>query len=392
MKRTSTSRERAVLLLRDLRSKIEDGSFVPGSLLPSENCLCADYQLSRPTVRRALEKLSHLQLIEKKPGVGTFVKDANEALPLPIFRIGVDFFFSTDYYYKRIWTGLNNSHFGKNCYFHFLDKEKLLHGILDSDVDGIILCGFDEAPSVLEKLKSSGKPLIVINRCIENPADTAYVTVDHRKEMAFAVTHLFRYGEKKVAFVGDDQASGSIQMRHAGWMDAYRQQGIEPPEDLQIKAAAYMQPDFYGKLQQFIIKNDFPALVFPNASIYMRFCPDLCRIANQLQQQPRIVVFDDVSTLPEIQSVPCSYVQMPLENFGAIAVEFLRQKKAQPNLPPVQKIFPCNLVLRQLGDAGKTITSGIETAALQQKSQQMQNITEQAKSVTAEFSAANKFV
>ncbi len=342
------SKENARCLLRDLRSKIEQGLLLPGSQLPSESQLCSDYMLSRPTVRRILEKLSQAQLIEKRPGIGTFVNDSTQEKSFSLFRVGVDCFFYSGHYYKSIWSGLSNSPFGKNCYFHLLDKEKLQHGILDRDVDGILLCGFDGEASVLEKLKKTGKPLIVINRSIQSPENTAFVTVDHRKEMASAVTHLFRYGHQKIAFIGGCQSSGALRLRFQGWMHAYREEGLEPPENFQLSMSECLLPGFGRKLQQFLVEQKFTALVFANAFIFQRFCFEYHRAAAFLQPHPEIIVFDDISMLLEAQTLHCSYIQMPLERFGAIAAEFLRQKKAHPQLQPIQQILPCNLVIRRM--------------------------------------------
>ena len=81
-------------LYEDLRTEILERKLLPGMLLPSENELCEKYSISRPTVRRVQEKLCAQNLIEKRPGVGTFVKDmdgGSSAAEMPEFRIGVDF-------------------------------------------------------------------------------------------------------------------------------------------------------------------------------------------------------------------------------------------------------------------------------------------------------------
>jgi DNA-binding LacI/PurR family transcriptional regulator len=342
------SKAEAQQLLQELRGRIEGRFLLPGTALPSENKLCMDYGVSRPTVRRILEKLSQLQLVEKRPGIGTFVKDPREKKPLSLFRLGVDFgSFYNDHYYQSIWSGLNNSPFGKNCYFHLLDKEKLQHGLLDNEVDGLMLGGFDGNPSVLERLQNTGKPLIVINRSIQTPANIAYVSVDHRQETAAAVEYLFRYGHRKIAFVGGNLSSGAVRARQQGWMDAFCREGQVPTENLQISLSDLLQPDFSRKLQDLLAGQEFTAAVCGNSFIYQRFCLEYYRVASPQQKEPEVIVFDDVSHLTETSLLPCSYIQMPLERFGAIAAEFLRKKKDNPSFPPVQQILPCSLVIRQ---------------------------------------------
>jgi GntR family transcriptional regulator len=60
---------------RHLVERIHEGEFKPGDLLPSEERLCAEYGVSRITVRRALAALAAEGLIERRRGVGTFVAE-----------------------------------------------------------------------------------------------------------------------------------------------------------------------------------------------------------------------------------------------------------------------------------------------------------------------------
>lgn len=56
-----------------LRNKINSGQWRPGDLLPSETELRQKYQVSRATVRQALDELVSDGLIERQQGKGTFV-------------------------------------------------------------------------------------------------------------------------------------------------------------------------------------------------------------------------------------------------------------------------------------------------------------------------------
>ncbi len=53
---------------------IHSGVYAPGSKLPSENTLCREHQVSRITVRQALNLLSQKNLIMSVHGKGSFVK------------------------------------------------------------------------------------------------------------------------------------------------------------------------------------------------------------------------------------------------------------------------------------------------------------------------------
>lgn len=60
-------------LFNVLRDQIVRGVFASGALIPKEEELCAQFSVSRITVRRALADLEGLGLVEKRQGRGTFV-------------------------------------------------------------------------------------------------------------------------------------------------------------------------------------------------------------------------------------------------------------------------------------------------------------------------------
>ena len=56
-----------------LRKHINDRIYNEGDLLPSENELCIAHNVTRPTVRKALDRLLHEGYIKKKQGKGSIV-------------------------------------------------------------------------------------------------------------------------------------------------------------------------------------------------------------------------------------------------------------------------------------------------------------------------------
>src|SRR5882724_725981 len=57
-----------------LQQRIESGEYPPGSLLPSEHQLSAEYGTARPTVVRALRVLRQEGWIDTQQGKGSFVR------------------------------------------------------------------------------------------------------------------------------------------------------------------------------------------------------------------------------------------------------------------------------------------------------------------------------
>jgi DNA-binding GntR family transcriptional regulator len=60
---------------QELRERIVNGQYAPGAILPSERRLIDEFGVSLITIRRAMDELVLDGLIERRQGVGSFVRD-----------------------------------------------------------------------------------------------------------------------------------------------------------------------------------------------------------------------------------------------------------------------------------------------------------------------------
>lgn len=63
------------VILSQLEQMIVEGSLVPGQKLPPERELAAQFEVSRPSLREAIQKLEAKGLVTRKQGGGTFVTE-----------------------------------------------------------------------------------------------------------------------------------------------------------------------------------------------------------------------------------------------------------------------------------------------------------------------------
>ncbi|KAB1984612.1 GntR family transcriptional regulator [Streptomyces triticiradicis] len=75
-----------VRLAQTLQGRIEDGTYPPGSRVPSENQLVQAFGMSRPTVVRALELLKRDGWLESRQGFGTIVRGRPEVAERKVQR------------------------------------------------------------------------------------------------------------------------------------------------------------------------------------------------------------------------------------------------------------------------------------------------------------------
>ncbi|PZG02831.1 winged helix-turn-helix domain-containing protein [Micromonospora deserti] len=63
-------------LLDDLLGKIKNGTYPPGSQLPSGRALADEYDVSQSTISRAVARLRQQGVLVGRPGRGVFVAEA----------------------------------------------------------------------------------------------------------------------------------------------------------------------------------------------------------------------------------------------------------------------------------------------------------------------------
>lgn len=80
MEKRAVVRHQAVVeqILDILSERIKDNSYPPNSKLPSENALCEEFNVSRVTIRRAMDILVSRGNIYRMQGVGSFVSSISQ--------------------------------------------------------------------------------------------------------------------------------------------------------------------------------------------------------------------------------------------------------------------------------------------------------------------------
>jgi len=81
------------MVFGQLKKAILDGVFLPGDKLPSENELCAQLGVSRPSVKMAVQRLCTLGVVETRAGDGSYITKFN---PSVLFGQVADFLVNKD--------------------------------------------------------------------------------------------------------------------------------------------------------------------------------------------------------------------------------------------------------------------------------------------------------
>ncbi len=323
-----------------LLMKIRSGLISPGAAIPSEKQLCMVYKLTRPTVRKVLAELCDMGLLEKKPGIGAFVKVPcrNGCDMEQIIRIGSDAMFGgSEYYAQPLAAGVQNSVYGKHCFFSPLKLDNFTAADY-SHLDALLLINLP--PEAKNQVTAFKKPVVFLNRTIAVP-NAGTICIDNYKETRRAVEYLIKYGHRKIAIIGAADLSGAIRVQ--AYEDTLAAYGITPDPELYLIGQDIDTPE---NMNRFLEKAKFTAMFFTNGSAFLKtfqfFQAKLGEDFNQLQ----VLIFDDISKMNVFENINAAFVRLPLREMGELAVEYLRRKVCNPEYPVIDKCLSCTLLIK----------------------------------------------
>ena len=228
-------------LAEELRRKITESLYQPGNKLPSEQELQKQFEVSRQTVRNALELLEKQGFVRSRQGSGTYVVDREAEEQKKSRRIAVVTTYVDNYIFPRIIQGIESvlSKEGFQVQIAFTGnriwkEEAILADLLEQDLRGIIIETTKSAlpnPNLLlyRRLQEKGISILFINSHYPE-LDCPMVCLQDEEAGRLAAECLLANGHKKVGglFKRDD---GQGIRRYQGFLEALREGGVRPAEE-----------------------------------------------------------------------------------------------------------------------------------------------------------------
>ncbi|MFV0466914.1 MAG: GntR family transcriptional regulator [Lachnospiraceae bacterium] len=232
------------LVLEELRTQIFNGTILPGEKLPSENELTNRYQVSRQTIRKALDLLQNEELIYKEHGRGTFCSNRKK-IHNKSHNIGVVLTYLSDYIFPQVIQGLDQV-FSEKGYSIILKntrnsrtlEERCLEDLLSKNIDGLIIEPsksqiFCRHMHLYQKLDEYKIPYVFIQGSYKQMCGHPTILMDDAKGGYLITRHLLESGHRSIIgiFKADDMQG--IQ-RHKGYVKALQESGISYDPELVI--------------------------------------------------------------------------------------------------------------------------------------------------------------
>ncbi len=325
--------------------KINDGSFAYKEKLPSESALCEQFQISRQTVRNAMDRLCQEGYIERVKGSGSFV---TKPVRIREKTIGILFLTISGYINANILNGIEEV-LTKQGYSILLElshnrvvnETRFLQKMLTSNVSGLIIEGTkssfptpnEELYRRLTKLKI---PYVFVHNGYSNVSAPAIVWDDRR--VSYELTErLILAGHEKIAGLFKFDEMQGVN-RYLGYVDALMDHHLEVQENI---IGWYGDSDQPGEIRR---KNNYAdafamdilgqcsALICYNDLIACHIIRHYIANGISIPEQLSVASFDnsDVTKLYNIQRIPS--VTHPKEEMGCRAASLLMEYIENPSL------------------------------------------------------------
>ncbi len=224
------------ILAEELRQNILNNIYQPGDRLPSELELQEQFQISRQTVRNALELLERQGFVRSRQGSGTYVVDRDAEGQKKSKRIAVVTTYVDNYIFPKIIQGIEEilSKEGFQVQISFTGnqiwkEEAVLSSLLEQELRGIIIETTKSAlpnPNLplYRRLQEKEIPILFINSRYPE-LDCPVVCLQDEAAGRLAAECLLANGHRKIGgfFKRDD---GQGVRRYQGFVEALRDGGI----------------------------------------------------------------------------------------------------------------------------------------------------------------------
>jgi GntR family transcriptional regulator, arabinose operon transcriptional repressor len=349
-------------ILGRLRSEIGAGKFDDNGKLPSESELVERFNVSRPTVARALRELQGEGLIDRRAGSGTFLREKGPRdaglLGLLVPALGNTEIFDPicaeiahiahEANHALLWGGSSD----QDMEARVRQAEEVCQRYIRQKVTGVFFAPVELTPQsshinrrIAEALKEAGIAIVLLDRDLEpfpKRSEFDLVGVDNFAAGYRIASHLIKLGCSRIGFVAKPHSASTVDLRIAGWREAMIRAGLESHS---LGAVHIGDPNNDGFIRK-LLGSKPEALICANDMTAALVMQRLTQAGKRVPDDIRLVGFDDLK-YARLLSVPLTTMHQPCAAIGAAAVETLFERIRNPKLARREILLDTELVVRQ---------------------------------------------
>lgn len=341
-------------VINTLKEKIAAGIFPVFSKIPSETQLCNMFDVSRVTIRKALESLKFEGLIESRQGSGYFVSANNIKNLIPVIMSSSSDAFRMSEIYQGIQDFFSNTKFNPLMLLSENNPNKerdLISEYYNNGFSNMLIIPYSSATNVgfYQSFMNSNVNFVFIDTKPDK-LDCNYVASCNFTGGYLATKHLIDLGHRRICYCANDEIenANTLIQRLAGYKLALTDHGIK------------IDPNLIFSKKVISIKEHANECILrsPDATAY--FCTSdavalaISNLTSKKSRKVAIIGFDNLSfaetSTPSISSVDQNFYEI-----GRCSAELLYNHIIKHGKSFDNKFIPIKVIPRSTTLSNKLI-------------------------------------
>jgi LacI family transcriptional regulator len=207
--------------------------------------------------------------------------------------------------------------------------------------DGVVLFGRTVGDDIVMELDRRHVPVVLLARPILGSADS--VRAENRSAARVLTEHLFGHGYRRLAFIGDPDASPDAAERWDGFADAHYGVGHEAADPVR---SGFRTQDGLAAAGPLLARRQRPeAIVCANDEIAMGVLEAARAAGLRVPADLAVTGWDDIPAASHL-APPLTTVRQPMLELCRRAAELLRDRITSHRSEPLHELLPTELVIR----------------------------------------------
>lgn len=215
--------------------------------------------------------------------------------------------------------------------------------MLEGQVDGLLLAMARREDPLVNELRASRTPFVLVNRTVDRGGVSAVVPDDYHGALE-AVEHLYELGHRRLAFIGGPMSTSNGARRRTYFTETLQRLGLPPGPALET--AAFDDIAGYSAGQSLLAQYpDVTGVVAGNDLLAVGIIGAAAELGRRCPQDISVVGFNDMVLAGRLQP-PLTTVRISQYDVGVRAAEMLLASVADPGRRPETVLISGELVVR----------------------------------------------
>lgn len=320
-----------------LKEQIEQGVFQLDDKIPTEEELGKNLNLSRATIKHAIQNLVDKGYLERKRKLGTFVSKPNPQHSKN-YRFGVLLNFYKSGFGIELIRGAGDRASEQGCelvlcnsFDLHVQAEHYAERLIEQRVQGVIYvptaASDDKNRSIVQRFRQHKIPVVIADRFIPN-LDTDKVITDNLDGAYKLVKYMINKGHSKIAIIINSLLN-TARDRLEGYKRALMDSNIPISPELIFTIDEHSSDEKYNNIAWMVLaqKKHYTAIFAENDKLAYHICHIAKEDGIHIPNDISVTGYDDMPMIVN-DSIPLTTMHQPLYEMGEKCIDLLLRRKA----------------------------------------------------------------